>query len=273
MQYNKNNRNPEVVIWTIANQKGGVAKTTTTVTLGGLLAERGYKVLLIDTDPHASLTYYFGIDAEELEVSVYDIFIRGKNITPEEILQSLCPSGVANLDILPASMALATLDRSEGNKGGMGLILKKALHKIKDEYDYVLLDCPPVMGVLMVNAIAAADRILIPVQTEFLALKGLERMIATMALMRPANQKEHNFTIIPTMYDKRTRASLEAYKELKAKYQDRVWSAVIPVDTQFRNASLAQTPPNVFAPASRGVFAYNTLLTYLLQPGTEQRHE
>ncbi|KKO47005.1 cobalamin biosynthesis protein CobQ [Arsukibacterium ikkense] len=258
-----------MVIWTIANQKGGVGKTTTTVTLGGLLAERGFRVLLVDTDPHASLTYYFGIDAEELENSVYDIFIRGKDITREEILQSLCPSGVNNLDILPSSMALATLDRSLGNKGGMGLILKKALQKVKQEYDYVLLDCPPVMGVLMVNAIAACNRILIPVQTEFLALKGLERMIATMALMRSSQQKDYAFTIIPTMYDKRTKASLEAYKALKATYQDKVWSAVVPVDTKFRDASEAQTPPNVFAPASRGVFAYNTLLTYLLQLAPE----
>ncbi|HAW93103.1 MULTISPECIES: ParA family protein [unclassified Arsukibacterium] len=258
-----------MVIWTIANQKGGVGKTTTTVTLGGLLAERGKRVLLVDTDPHASLTYYFGIDAEELENSVYDIFIRGKDITREEILQSLCPSSVNNLDILPSSMALATLDRSLGNKGGMGLILKKALQKVKAEYDYVLLDCPPVMGVLMVNAIAACNRILIPVQTEFLALKGLERMIATMALMRSSQQRDYAFTIIPTMYDKRTRASLEAYKELKATYQDKVWSAVVPVDTKFRDASVAQTPPNVFAPSSRGVFAYNTLLTYLLQLAPE----
>ncbi|WP_372626267.1 ParA family protein [Arsukibacterium sp.] len=258
-----------MVIWTVANQKGGVGKTTTTVTLGGLLAERGKRVLLVDTDPHASLTYYFGIDAEELENSVYDIFIRGKDITREEILQSLCPSGVSNLDILPSSMALATLDRSLGNKGGMGLILKKALQKVKAEYDYVLLDCPPVMGVLMVNAIAACNRILIPVQTEFLALKGLERMIATMALMRSSQNRDYAFTIIPTMYDKRTRASLEAYKELKASYQDKVWSAVVPVDTKFRDASVAQTPPNVFAPTSRGVFAYNTLLTYLLQLAPE----
>lgn len=258
-----------MVIWTVANQKGGVGKTTTTVTLGGLLAKRGFKVLLVDTDPHASLTYYFGIDAEELEVSVYDIFIRGKDITSEEILQSLCPSGMKNLDILPSSMALATLDRSLGTKGGMGLMLKKALQKISGEYDYVLIDCPPVMGVLMVNAIAACDRILIPVQTEFLALKGLERMIATMALMRTSQKKDYAFTIIPTMYDKRTKASLEAYKELKAKYQDKVWSAVVPVDTKFRDASLAQTPPSEFAAASRGVFAYNTLLTYLLQLATE----
>ncbi|WP_333607829.1 ParA family protein [Arsukibacterium sp.] len=258
-----------MVIWTVANQKGGVGKTTTTVTLGGLLAQRGFRVLLVDTDPHASLTYYFGIDAEELEISVYDIFIRGKNITQEEILQSLCPSGVSNLDILPSSMALATLDRSLGSKGGMGLILKKALQKVGKEYDYVIIDCPPVMGVLMVNAIAACDRLLIPVQTEFLALKGLERMIATMTLMRSSQQKDYAFTIIPTMYDKRTRASLEAYKELKAKYQDRVWSAVVPVDTKFRDASLAQTPPNTFAANSRGVFAYNTLLTYLLQLAPE----
>lgn len=261
-----------MVVWTIANQKGGVGKTTTTVTLGALLAERGHRVLLVDIDPHASMTYYFGIDAEELEVSVYDIFIRGKDITREEILQSLCPSGMNNLDILPSSMALATLDRSLGNKNGMGLILKKALAKLTKDYDFILLDCPPVMGVLMVNALAASDRVLVPVQTEFLAIKGLERMIATMGLMKHSQQKDYSFTIVPTMYDKRTKASLEAYKELKAKYKDKVWSAVIPVDTKFRDASLAQTPPSVFAPRSRGVFAYNTLLSYLLQLSAESGH-
>lgn len=263
-----------MVVWTIANQKGGVGKTTSTVTLGALLAGRGHRVLLIDTDPHASLTYYFGIDAEELENSVYDIFIRGKSISKEEIMQSLCPSSMNNLDILPSSMALATLDRSLGDKGGMGLILKKALAKISDEYDYVLIDCPPVIGVLMVNAMAACDRIIIPVQTEFLALKGLDRMLATMQLMQSSNtQPGYQFTIVPTMYDKRTKASLEAYKELKSKYQDLVWSAVIPIDTKMRDASLAQTPPPVFAPKSRGVFAYNTLLTYLLQLNPESGNE
>lgn len=262
-----------MLVWTVANQKGGVGKTTTTVTLGALLAQRGHRVLLIDTDPHASLTYYFGIDAEELEVSVYDIFIRSKDITKEEIMQSMCPSGMDNLDILPSSMALATLDRSLGDKSGMGLILKKALAKVADEYDYVLLDCPPVIGVLMVNAMAACDRILIPVQTEFLALKGLDRMLATMQLMQAPDQPGFEFTIVPTMYDKRTKASLEAYKELKLKYQDRVWSAVIPIDTKMRDASLAQTPPPVFAPKSRGVFAYNTLLTYLLQLSMEVADE
>lgn len=253
-----------MIIWTVANQKGGVGKTTTTVTLGGLLAERGYKVLLIDTDPHASLTYYFGVDSEELEISVYDLFVRGNKISREEILQALCPTMLPNLDILPATMAIATLDRSLGNKGGMGLILQKALSKIGKDYDIALLDCPPVLGVLMVNALAACERLLIPVQTEFLALKGLDRMLKTMDLMQSSQKKRYDFTIIPTMYDKRTKASLEAYKSLRETYQDNVWNGVIPIDTRFRDASLAQTPPSIHSPKGRGVYAYSLLLDHLL---------
>ena len=138
-------------VWTVANQKGGVGKTTTAVSLAGILALQGKRVLLIDTDPHASLTYYFGIDSEDLEVSVYDIFTRGSSMKSEEILQALCPSTIENLDILPATMAIATLDRSMGNKTGMGLILKKTLAKISEYYDYAILDCPPVLGVLIIG--------------------------------------------------------------------------------------------------------------------------
>ncbi|MBB1384201.1 MULTISPECIES: ParA family protein [Pseudoalteromonas] len=254
-------------IWTVANQKGGVGKTTTAVSLAGILALRGKRVLLIDTDPHASLTYYFGIDSEDLEISVYDIFARGTGMQSEEILQSLCPSTLENLDILPATMAIATLDRSMGNKSGMGLILKKTLAKISDHYDYAILDCPPVLGVLMVNALAASERILVPVQTEFLALKGLDRMMRTMELMQTSQAKNYEYTIIPTMYDKRTKASLEAYKTLQDTYKDKVWPGVIPVDTKLRDASFAQKVPIEFCPRSRGVFAYKALLDYLIEQG------
>jgi len=254
-----------VKIWTVANQKGGVGKTTTTVSLGGILAKQGKRVLLIDTDPHASLTYYFGIDSEELEVSVYDIFVRGTAMESEEILQALCPSTIENLDILPATMAIATLDRSMGNRNGMGLILKKTLAKISEHYDYAILDCPPVLGVLMVNALATSERVLIPVQTEFLALKGLDRMMRTMELMQSSQAKQYNYTIVPTMYDKRTKASLEAYKTLLANYEGVVWPGVIPVDTKFRDASLAQQAPVEFCPKSRGVFAYKALLEHLIK--------
>ncbi|MBE1302140.1 MAG: AAA family ATPase [Alteromonadaceae bacterium] len=252
-----------MIIWTVANQKGGVGKTTTTVTLGGLLAQRGERVILVDTDPHASLSYYFGIDSEELSSSVYDVFLAGKELTKEQVLDCLCPTKLDSLFILPATMALATLDRKMGSQGGMGLILKKALNLVSDEFDFALLDCPPVLGVLMVNALAACSRILIPVQTEFLALKGLDRMMHTLEIMEKSQNTTFKHTIVPTMYDKRTNAALDAYKKLRATYGTSVWSSVIPVDTRFREASQAQTPPSVFCPRSRGVFAYNSLLSYV----------
>jgi len=250
-------------VWTIANQKGGVGKTTSTISLAGLLAERGKRVLLVDTDPHASLSYYFGIESEDLELSVYDLFIQVS--TREQLLQSLCPTKYGNIDILPATMALATLDRTLGSKGGMGLVIKKAINMLTDEYDYVLMDCPPVLGVLMVNALAASDRIIVPVQTEFLALKGLDRMMKTLEIMQGEQSDPFAYTIVPTMFDKRTKASLLAYRKLQEIYPDTVWPGVIPIDTNFRNSSLAQKVPSDFAPSSRGVFAYNNLLDYLLK--------
>ena len=251
-----------MIVWTVANQKGGVGKTTTTITLGGLLANKGYNVLLVDTDPHASLSYYFGVESEDLDLNVYDLFIQ--TATREQVLQSLCPTKYPNIDILPATMGLATLDRALGAKGGMGLVLKKALDKISDEYDYVLIDCPPVLGVLMVNALAACQRIIIPVQTEFLALKGLERMMKTMEIMQGEQHKPFSHTIVPTMFDKRTKASLIAYRKLQELYPESVWPGVIPIDTNFRNASEAQKLPSDYASNSRGVFAYKNLLQQLI---------
>ncbi|MDN4503108.1 ParA family protein [Alteromonadaceae bacterium BrNp21-10] len=249
-------------VWTVANQKGGVGKTTTTVTLGGLLAAQGKRVLLVDTDPQASMSYYFGIDSEELSRSVYDVFLTG---TPskDDVLDCLCSTKFDSLFLLPATMALSTLDRKMGTQSGMGLVLKKAVLSIADEFDYVIIDCPPTLGVLMVNALAACDKILIPVQTEFLALKGLERMMHTLEIMAKTLNKQFSYTIVPTMYDKRTNAALDAYKSLRATYGDKVWSAVIPVDTKIQEASQAQMPPSSYCPKSRGVYCYTNLLTFL----------
>jgi chromosome partitioning protein len=258
-----------LVVWTVANQKGGVGKTTTTIALAGLLAEQGHRVLLVDTDPHASLSYYFGIESEDLELSVYDLFMQAAN--KEQIMQSMCPSSYENIDILPATMGLATLDRSLGNKGGMGLVLKKALQAIKNEYDYVLIDCPPVLGVLMVNALAASDRIIVPVQTEFLALKGLDRMMKTLDIMQGQQPSAFKYTIVPTMFDKRTKASILTYQKLLRAYGEAVWTAVIPIDTNFRNASNAQKVPSDFAHKSRGILAYRDLLTYLVNLTTQSK--
>jgi chromosome partitioning protein len=162
-------------------------------------------------------------------------------------------------------MGLATLDRSLGNKGGMGLVLKKAVQKVAESYDYVLMDCPPVLGVLMVNALAAADRIIIPVQTEFLALKGLDRMIKTLEIMQGEQDSSFKYTIVPTMFDKRTKASILAFKKLQEVYTNKIWPGVIPIDTNFRNASCEQKVPSDYAANSRGTLAYKSLLNYLVK--------
>lgn len=250
-------------VWTIANQKGGVGKTTTVASLAGVLAARGKKVLMIDTDPHASLGYYLGIDSEEIPGSLYEVFLAHQQLSHELVRQHIVPTAVEGIDLLPATMALATIDRSLGHQEGMGLVLRNLLQLVADDYDVALVDCPPVLGVLMVNALAASDHIVVPVQTEFLAIKGLDRMIKTMELMGRSKKVRYSFSIVPTMYDRRTKASSAALQHLSQVYGDTLWPDVIPVDTKFRDASLAHLPASHYAPQSRGVKAYERLLDYL----------
>lgn len=253
-----------MIVWAIANQKGGVGKTTTTVSLGGMLCERGKRVLLIDTDPHASLTYYFNIDGEDGGATLFDLFMLGKDVSKAQVEEAIRPTRFDGLAVLPATMALATLDRKLGPQSGMGLLLQRVRTLLKDDYDYILIDVPPVLGVLMINALAAAERVIIPVQTEFLALKGLDRMMGTLEMVQESKGLNHAVTIVPTMYDKRTKASLAAYQELRKLYGKLVWNGMIPIDTKFRDASTAQTPISLYARGSRGAFAYKGLLTTLL---------
>ena len=248
----------------VINQKGGVGKTTTVASLAGAFTKRGKRVLMVDTDPHASLGYYLGIDSEELPSSLYDLFLANKTLNKQNIAQYIVPTNVQGLDLLPATMALATLDRSLGHQEGMGLILTKALALLAGQYDVVLIDCTPVLGVLMVNALAASQHIIIPVQTEFLAIKGLDRMVKTMILMGRSKKIQYSYTIVPTMFDKRTRAATAALQQLNDEYKNNLWSDVIPVDTKFRDASLSHLPASHFAPRSRGVKAYDRLIKYLL---------
>ncbi|WP_354623988.1 ParA family protein [Psychromonas sp. MME2] len=250
-------------IWTVANQKGGVGKTTTAISLAGLLAQRGYRVLLIDTDPQASLTCYLQFDPEQLPVSLFDLFVEPAE-TKEELAQVILPTDLQNISLIPASMALSTLDRMVGGQDGMGLFIKKQLTLVEDEYDFVLIDCPPVLGIMMVNALAACEKLLVPVQTDFLALKGLEQMIKTLDIIQKSHAENFDFCIIPTLYDKRTRASINALEVLLASYADKVWSGVIPVDTKFRDASLDHLPISIYSRDCRGTIAYEALLNDLM---------
>lgn len=256
-------------VWAVANQKGGVGKTTTTVTMAGLLAQRGKPTLMIDLDPHGSLTTYFGHDPDSVETSVYSLFQDDSGTLDDN---KLClPTSVDNLYLMPASTALATLDRQLGTREGMGLILARAIQRLAGRFEHVFIDCPPVLGVLMVNALAASDRLLIPVQTEFLALKGLERMLRTLSMILRARQKPLHYTIVPTMFDRRTRASLESLKDLRQHHPDEMWKSVIPVDTQFREASRQGQPLSLLSPHSRGAIAYATLLDTVLASQAEEQ--
>ena len=251
-------------IWAIANQKGGVGKTTTAISLAGHLVKQEVRVLLVDMDPHGSMTSYFGYDPDSLEASIYQLF-QGEGAKPDIAPESLLlDTSVAGIQLLHASTALATLDRQLGSKEGKGLVIKSTLEQLKHQFDYALIDCPPLLGILMVNALAACEQLIMPVQTEYLAIKGLERMMNTLKMIIRARKDSLRFTIVPTMFDRRTRAAIDSLRSLRDKYQDDVWDAVIPVDTKFREASQKGKPLPQYLPGSRGAKAYDALTHYLL---------
>lgn len=255
-------------IWTIANQKGGVGKTTTAVALGGLLAEQGQRVLLLDLDPHGSMTSYFKYEPEHLGKSSFDIFAEHA-LTLAQARELHYPTSIDGMVLIPSSMALATIERRAGLEG-MGLKVSRMLALLWDDFDYVLIDTPPVLGALMINSLAACERLLIPVQTEFLALKGLERMLRTITMVTRSLQKNLDYLILPTMFDRRTHASIGALRSLRIDYADAIWPSMIPVDTRFRDASKKGVTPSQFDAEARGVAAYRALLKFLLSDSRQR---
>jgi len=253
-----------VRIWAVANQKGGVGKTTSVVSLGGLLAERGKRVLLVDLDPHGSLTSWFGYDPDTIAHSVFDLFQHQGKVPEGLAAQLITETSCPGLTLLPASTALATLERRMVGVDGMGLIVSRALAQLWDDFDYVLLDNTPSLGVLMVNALAAAQYLIIPVQTEFLAIKGLERMLHTLEMVMRSQRNVLPYTIVPTLYDRRTQASVKSLNQLRKTYQETLWRFAIPVDTKFRDASQSGVVPSQLDNETHGVRAYRHLLDDLI---------
>ncbi len=253
-------------IWAVSNQKGGVGKTTTVIALGGLLSSWGFRTLLIDLDPHGALTSYFKMNPDEIEGSVYHLFhdasVKKSPVTPEPYIVR---TEFAGLSILPASTAMATLDRQVASMVGMGLVIANALKKVSDQYDYVIIDSPPMLGVLMINALAACERLIMPVIAEFLALKGLERMYKTLKMVFNSRKIAPRYTIVPTMFDKRTIEARESLQHLHTHYSESLWPSVIPIDTKYRDASRLGIPGPLYVPTSKASEAYADLLEFLLQ--------
>ncbi|AHK15342.1 MAG: ParA family protein [Thalassolituus sp.] len=250
-------------IWSISNQKGGVGKTTSVVTLGGLLAAQGKRVLLVDLDPHGSLTSYFRQDPDSLDRSIYHLFFEQRYKDKHYIESVLKPTSLANVSLLPATTSLATLERQVSGQDGMGLVVARTLAQLWDDYDYALIDTPPILGVLLVNALAACQRLVVPTQTEHLAMKGLERMVHTLKMVMRSQNRQLPYLIVPTLFDRRTSASVTTLKEMRRTYVESLWDEAIPVDTRLRDASHEGVFPHQMDPDTRGVRAYRHLLNIL----------
>lgn len=241
--------------WAIANQKGGVGKTTSTLCLARGLADASQRVLLLDLDPHASLTRAFSVPTDPAPQGTHELF-NGRAIAG-----LARESGYPGIDLVAAQPALATLERRSATQPGLGLALGRALQAVRGHYDYVLLDCPPTLGLLMVNALAAADRLVVPTQTDPLALHGLEGMLRTAAMVERSRARPLSRQILPTLYDRRTRAGTQSLEHLQAHPDADVCPHPIPVDTRLRDAATLASEARV---AGRGIEAYRDALLWLL---------
>lgn len=250
------------IIYALANQKGGVGKTTTAVNVGAYLAEWGQRVLLVDVDPQANATSSLGIDKRAVPLSTYDLLVRGVPLA--RIVQL---TGRVRLDLAPASPALAgatveliSLPQRESR-------LRQALAHLTDgRYDYVLIDCPPSLGILTVNGLtAAADGVIIPVQCEYLALEGLSQLTRTIELVRRAlNPGLRLRGLVMTMYDARTILSRQIVEEVRRHFPGRVFNTIIPRSVRLSEAPSYGEPITSYAPRSAGALAYAALARELL---------
>ena len=250
-------------IWAVANQKGGVGKTTTAINMAGILAEKGNRVLLIDLDPQGSLSSYLGIDPETVENSVFDLFQQIVAAEQPQVDRTIKATQFENLFLMPSSTAIATLEKQLGAKNGMGLVLKQVLNKVTEQFDNVIIDCPPMLGLLMINALATCKRVIIPVQTEHLAIKGMERMLRSMKMIQRSLNTDLAYTILPTMYDQRTLACKSSLQFLQNEYKSQMTKIIIPVDTRLRDASHLGKPLNYMKGDSQGLKAYKEFVNAL----------
>lgn len=251
--------------WAIANQKGGVGKTTTSLCLARGLAAAGHRVLLLDLDPHASLTRAFEVPTDPPPSGTHDLF----NGSGASLLELARYTDIPDLQLVAAQPALATLERRGATQPGLGLALGRALHAVREVYDYVLMDCPPTLGLLMVNALAAADRLIVPTQTDPLALHGLADMLRTAEMVERSRRRPLPRHVLPTLFDRRTRTGIASLYELQDRYGERVWPYAVPMDTRLRDAaSLTRAEP----PDGRGADAYRRALKWLLETEAGDQH-
>lgn len=247
----------------IANQKGGVGKTTTSVNLSACLAYLGKKVLLIDIDPQGNATSGIGINKGEVPSCIYDVLIDD-----EDIYSVVQQSKVENLSVVPATISLAGAEIELVSTISREVRLKHALQDIKEEYDYIIIDCPPSLGLLTINALTASDAIIIPVQCEYYALEGLSQLLSTIRLVQKhLNQELTIDGVLLTMLDARTNLGLQVIEEVKKYFQDKVYKSIIPRNVRLSEAPSHGEPIIIYDPKSRGAEVYIELAREVIKHG------
>jgi chromosome partitioning protein len=249
-------------IYAVANQKGGVGKTTSVINMASVLGFRGMRTLVVDIDPQANATSGLGYNKYEFEQSTYDLLLQDV-----EINQVLVTNDEYRLDILPSTPSLAGAEVELVNVIGREYRLQQTLATVNGRYDYILIDCPPSLGLLTINALAAAtDGILIPVQCEYLALEGLTQLLQTIELVqRYLNSKLVIRGLIMTMYDSRTNLSRQVVEEVRQYFKNKVFRTIIPRNIRLSEAPSYGQPINIYAPKSAGAIAYQLLTAELLK--------
>lgn len=234
-------------IITVANQKGGVGKTTTSVNLSASLAASEYKTLLIDIDPQSNASNGVGIDSKQLELTIYEVLVND-----ESIKDAIVETDMPFLSLVPSHINLVGAEIEMVNIKKRELILKNALQSIKDEYDFIIIDCPPSLGLLTLNSLSAADTVLIPVQCEYYALEGLGQLLNTISIVRyQLNQELDIEGVLLTMYDSRLRLSNQVVEEVKKHFDNKVFKTLIS-----RNVRLSEAPSH-----GKPVIMYDALST------------